>query len=321
VCASQLSKALSTHLRGESHAGEKMPRYKATMLRMQETLALSYRWHDENTIQLGSGLVLNMTRWQVESTLKGIQVTRCKYVWIDSLAIPADFESRKLQKTLLSRMMAVYSAALSTLALRSCEAEGDRYHQRIWTLQEFCAAKNLMVLTQSEHEDDSRGVPPPGTRAVLDREDVLVETLRAEHVARHAKIVPVWLADGGPTSIMQSIPSADAHAIWATYQRLASGLHCRYRADAVRALYPLVWNRPAESEKELVALLQALQAVHGISQDSVVRMLRETSMRESRDEKLGNSLMRSSQSNHGILDSTTSFGSIPGNPTDAWTEE
>jgi hypothetical protein len=95
----------------------------------------------------------------------------------------------------------------------------------------------------------------------LGGEERVIEALRREFMERQPRCEPVWLTAGGATGIMRSIREADAGRIWTTYQMLATRLHCRYRADTVRALYPLLWNRPAESEPELVALLEALQEV------------------------------------------------------------
>eukprot|EP00873_Tetraselmis_striata_P026617 jgi/Tetstr1/446881/TSEL_003661.t1 len=276
VPASRLTAALRAHLAGKPYRG-RMPRYKATVLRMEETLAVSYRWHDEQRVPLGEGnLELNINRWQAASLLAAIKAAGCRYVWMDNLAIPHDVPG--VQRTLLSRMMAVYSSALVTLVLRSAEHGGCRYHQRVWTLQEYCSARALIMLTEEEEEGEGAG-EEEGLAAVMDGEEEVIEALRLEHMARLAECQPVWLTEGGPTAIMQSISASDAAAIWATYQTLSTGLHCRYRADVVRALYPLLWNRPAESEAELVALLHALQEVHGIPQDGLVRMLWDSSSR------------------------------------------
>jgi len=40
--------------------------------------------------------------------------------------------SRKYRSNYLRRMMAIYAASKITLALRSLESEGNRYHQRAW---------------------------------------------------------------------------------------------------------------------------------------------------------------------------------------------
>jgi hypothetical protein len=100
-----------------------------------------------------------------------------------------------------------------------------------------------------------------GLAAVLDGEEMVIESLRREYMERQERCEPVWLTAGGAIGTMRSISAADAARIWNTYQMLATRLHCRYRSDTVRALYPLLWNRPAESEQELVALLEALEEV------------------------------------------------------------
>jgi hypothetical protein len=69
VGARALRRALKAHLQGEAYTG-RMPRYKATQLRMQETLAVSYRWHDENSVHLGNDMELNITQWQATAILQ-----------------------------------------------------------------------------------------------------------------------------------------------------------------------------------------------------------------------------------------------------------
>ena len=286
--AKHLQQALLAHLNGQQCTG-RVPLYKATELRMQETLAVSYRWHDEHAIDLegpgtGTQLKLNMTAWQAGAVVRAIESTGSRYVWIDTLAIPATSGDWNLQKTLLSRMMAVYSAASVTLALRSTESEGHRYHQRVWTLQEFCAAKRVIVQTQSDGQVEVAVEPTIEEAAQQERvrritsatdagEDLLMEQLREQCLLRQARCVPAWLVEGGMVGVVQRIPPAEAQRIWATYQHLASHLHCRYTADKVRALYPLLWNSPAESESELLALVDALETVHGISQVEARRLL------------------------------------------------
>eukprot|EP00873_Tetraselmis_striata_P003753 jgi/Tetstr1/424017/TSEL_014628.t1 len=323
VPASRLAAALKAHLAEQPYRG-RMPRYKATKLRMDETLAVSYRWHDEASVPLGDGgLELNINRWQAASLLAAIEAAGCQYVWMDTLAIPQDVA--EVQSTLLSRMMAVYSSAAITLVLRSAEAEGGRYHQRVWTLQEYCAAQALIVLTE-EGGDVEGG--EAGLAAVLGGEDEVIEALRLQHMARLAECQPVWLSEGGPTGIMRRIGADDAKAIWATYQTLSARLQCRYHADVVRALYPLIWNRPAESEEELVALMRALEEVHGIPQDELVAMLQASSSRrfkqglhvpEPEDEVTRAGLIASLKSGFSVRSIRSSAAAAPAPaPVSAW---
>jgi hypothetical protein len=109
--------------------------YKASISRMEETLAVSYR-RQQHSVPIGPDgrHSLNMTRWQMATLSDAIKISSCKYVWIDVVSVPQK-SHRRLQKALLSRMLTVYAAAAETVALRSAEYDGDRYHQRGWTLQ------------------------------------------------------------------------------------------------------------------------------------------------------------------------------------------
>lgn len=126
--ARQLRRAVVGHLKGRKHLiATKVRQYKATLMRMEETLAISYRWHPL-VAQLGNGMEVNMSKWQLEAMVEAIDETRCLYVWIDKFSVPQDVYST-LQRTLISRMMSVYSSAHVTAALLSSEVETSRYCQ------------------------------------------------------------------------------------------------------------------------------------------------------------------------------------------------
>ena len=171
-----------THLGGCTACQRLLPRYPATLFRMRQTLALSYRWQPENRAILplekdpNGGLTarkggrapqpglkkgiagINMSRWQREQLLVELRRGRHKYVWIDALSIPAAVLGEdavpgtwlvKLAGTLLTRMMGVYAAAAETLVLMSLESPGETYHERAWTFQEYCGARR--VVSRLEH--------------------------------------------------------------------------------------------------------------------------------------------------------------------------
>ena len=125
VNANQLRHAILAHLDDKKYRGT-VKRYKASLLRMTDTMAVSYRW-SQHVVTLGGGLQINMTRWQLEELVLGIERSRCLYVWIDSCSVPQEIP--RLKEVLLSRMMAVYGSAFVTLALLSREKETERYHQ------------------------------------------------------------------------------------------------------------------------------------------------------------------------------------------------
>ena len=125
--ARQLRKALKAHLAGRSVERIRIERYKASFLRMQETLAVSYRWQ-ATMVQLAEGTEVNMSRWQLESLLDSIKKARPLYVWLDKCCVPQTTHL-ELKGTLLARMMAVYGTAPVTVALLTAEEERNRYHQ------------------------------------------------------------------------------------------------------------------------------------------------------------------------------------------------
>jgi len=133
--AKQFSRAIEAHLSGTPFAGE-VPAYQGTVLRLHRTLAVSYRWQPQER-QVTEGVSVNMSDFQLRSLVDAIRSTGCDYVWIDKLAVPQD--GGFLQRTILSRMLAVYCGAHVTLVMRTAESgELNRYHQRTWTVQVCC---------------------------------------------------------------------------------------------------------------------------------------------------------------------------------------
>ena len=124
--AHQLRKSLKCHLAGQQYRG-RVKRYKGTLLRMCDTMAISYRWQ-ESIVRIEGLGTANMSNWQMQSMVEAIHSSGCWYVWMDAFAVPqmGNFE---LKKVLLSRMMAVYASSFVTAVLLSCEEESGRYHQ------------------------------------------------------------------------------------------------------------------------------------------------------------------------------------------------
>ena len=123
--ARQLCKLLDCHLAGKPYKG-RVKRYKGTLLRMCDTMAISYRWQ-HTTVKLEGLGDLNMRSWQMESLVKAIRRSGCLYVWLDAFSVPQTHSD--LKQILLSRMMAVYASSFVTVALLTCEEETGRYHQ------------------------------------------------------------------------------------------------------------------------------------------------------------------------------------------------
>jgi len=298
-------------------------RFPATLFRMQETLALSYRWQQGRTVLVcpaGSdprspgfnpdyfrnGTVsVNMSRWQRQELLAALRANGHAYVWVDALCIPAALEPppgtwlAAMSRVLLTRMMALYSAAATTLVLRSLEEDGLRYHQRAWTMQEFCCAQEVIVRSEPPPADGgevaltirSRGSlphpsfadsPPPswaenpvqqgsvyGSGVIVSfskEEDVKFRLRRLEVSRRILFALPFW------------VRQMDAATFRADVELLRYGLReyaaarkavtCWLPSDLVRALVPMFMNTSVQDEDELRRLV--LLAAEGLPEGTTV---------------------------------------------------
>jgi len=143
-------------------------------------------------------------------------------------------------------MMAVYAASGETLVLRSVESPGSRYHQRAWTVQEYCCAKHLRVITQ-EQGSSSRGVG--GAYAVDKEEEEVFPAFREWHRARGNSCRPYWLYG------LASFSASEVKDIVARLNVISGRVLCQVPADRIRALYPMLFNTPIEDQQELVELV------------------------------------------------------------------
>ena len=73
--APRLCKAMQAYLDGKE-IKFKVPLVKASLLRMQETIAVSYRWQGE-TADVG-GLKINMSPWQMQMIIKAVKKSNCR---------------------------------------------------------------------------------------------------------------------------------------------------------------------------------------------------------------------------------------------------
>eukprot|EP00873_Tetraselmis_striata_P027902 jgi/Tetstr1/448166/TSEL_035457.t1 len=78
VDACHLQQALHSFLQGSARP-QALPTYKATVYRMEATMAVSYRWQDAEAL-VCPGLSLNMSRWQMEQLMRALETTSCFYV-------------------------------------------------------------------------------------------------------------------------------------------------------------------------------------------------------------------------------------------------
>uniref|UniRef100_A0A061RF71 Uncharacterized protein n=1 Tax=Tetraselmis sp. GSL018 TaxID=582737 RepID=A0A061RF71_9CHLO len=254
VDARDLGAALEAALDGHSYKGT-FRRYKGNMWRMQQTLAISYRWQPR-FVKLSSrhSLGVNMSAWQMRKLREGIALSGCHYVWIDILALPQ--QDCQLKDVLLSRMMAVYSNAEDCLVLRTREEAGSRYHQRAWTFQEWCSARRLHVVTEEarlswggagavELESGCGGV------AVTVAEELAFKASRRWHELRAGSTKPLWLTGG----LNPDLTDEEVRLLWSVYLRLSQRLRCLVPYDKIRAVYPLLFNTPASTHEELAKLV------------------------------------------------------------------
>eukprot|EP00873_Tetraselmis_striata_P037528 jgi/Tetstr1/457792/TSEL_044337.t1 len=255
VDACLLADAVQHHLEGAAPIGH-LRTYKATVYRMEATLAVSYRWQDTE-VEVCPGLALNMSQWQMEQLLAALRDTTCFYVWIDRLSVPQ--KASELQNTLLSRMMATYASARETLVLRSLEKSGSRYHQRAWTLPEFACSTATRVCT-FDREDDVGGAAEDQRGAFTQEEELLVGEVREYYREHVAHIRPLWLLSSGEELESTRNLSNGFKSGWELYMRvrLRGLLNCTVRADRVRATYPLFFCAPVEDHTDLCHLAEAV---------------------------------------------------------------
>jgi hypothetical protein len=78
INASDLHRALLAELAGKEYTGP-MRTYKASMLRMEGTMAISYRWQADSRSFANGRLELNMSTWQITALAKAMKEWRCMY--------------------------------------------------------------------------------------------------------------------------------------------------------------------------------------------------------------------------------------------------
>eukprot|EP00873_Tetraselmis_striata_P019033 jgi/Tetstr1/439297/TSEL_027738.t1 len=243
VDAGHLRAALQAHLSGAAYTGPLL-KTRGSYNIMDDTLTISYRWQAEE-VEICPGLRLNMSRWQLSEVEQALGASGCMYVWIDRIALPQD--ESPLQRTLLARMMAVYGSSRKTLALRSLEPDSSRYHQRAWTLQELCNAREVEIVTEPVGEDGAES----GLLAINHEEDTVFREAREWHQGRAHSCRPFWL---------YGLSQAQVSASAARYDSISKQVVCKFTADKVRALYPLIFNTPCEDEAEMLALVVGVAA-------------------------------------------------------------
>eukprot|EP00873_Tetraselmis_striata_P029117 jgi/Tetstr1/449381/TSEL_003890.t1 len=255
-----LCQAMQAYVDGREF-NSSIPLVKASLLRMQETIAVSYRWQEE-TAYVG-GLQINMSPWQMRTIISAVKKSNCRYLWIDCIAV--EQSQTELQRAVLSRMMAVYAACMSTIVLRSLEHDQARYHQRAWTLQEFCAARHLRVVDQPPDPDGHI----TGTMSVQGGEDEAALRLRRRVLGKIHHVVPLWLLANTNGSFMNAIQGRAA-VVWSEYSKLSRKLDCADPADKIRALLPILSMTPVETEDEMVQLVECIAQAVGVPEPAEI---------------------------------------------------
>ena len=107
--------------------------------------------------------------------------------------------------------------------------------QRVWTLQEYCCASQMIVVQEDtlEATDDEDASL---RQAVAHREAIHANALRREYMAMVGHCTPVWLSDNLEVTL-RNVPPEKVMGIVNMYSTLSEQRHCRFPEDAVRALY------------------------------------------------------------------------------------
>ena len=121
------------------------------------------------------------------------------------------------------------------------------------TLQELCNAREVEVVTQPITEEATEA----GLLAVANDEDSVFPEAREWHQGRAIHCRPYWLSGLNMGGIDVSIER---------YNSLCKQVFCKYSADKVRALYPLIFNSPCEDESEILSLV--VDVAYAVSQGS-----------------------------------------------------
>lgn len=115
------------------------------------------------------------------------------------------------------------------------------------TLQELCNAREVEIVTEPVGEDGAES----GLLAINHEEDTVFREAREWHQGRAHSCRPFWL---------YGLSQAQVSASAARYDSISKQVVCKFTADKVRALYPLIFNTPCEDEAEMLALVVGVAA-------------------------------------------------------------
>ena len=107
-----------------------------------------------------------------------------------------------------------------------------------------------MIFTQEREDEESS----TGLYAVLGYEEELYMETRRQHIQNREKHRPVWIYGPGITLFTDE----EVEALIAQYRKLSLVLRTQNPEDMIRALYPILWGRPVESQRELLTLVSTI---------------------------------------------------------------
>jgi hypothetical protein len=110
----------------------------------------------------------------------------------------------------------------------------------------------VIVLTQEEPQSDIES----SYAAVQGDEEEMAGHMREEQLRKVVGMKPFWLYGGG----VEEMEEAEVVRREETYLGLVGRLYAEEPADLVRALYPLVFDRPVESHEELMELVSQISS-------------------------------------------------------------
>ena len=126
------------------------------------------------------------------------------------------------------------------------------------TLQEYCNARELKVVTQPMAERDMQAAfeseqiknMHPGA-ATADDEEFIFPAMRRWHNSRVDQCRPYWLDGFSNDNVGGKLREALDQ-----YSTMTQLTVCKFPVDVVRAMYPMMFNTPCEDHEELMGLIQ-----------------------------------------------------------------
>eukprot|EP00951_Prasinocladus_malaysianus_P003462 scaffold24331_cov20-Prasinocladus_malaysianus.AAC.1 len=231
--------------------------YQASIFRMREALAVSYRWQPESK-EVAPGLQLNMSLWQMDALASALENSTALY-GCKSWTYDIDLAGCSVAGQTVSAPAEPLQDQKHSADTHDDSLCGFKYHQRGWTLQEYCVSPHLVQRHERLDIIDPANQDDFGSRG-HNTELAQYETEREAYLGNCQTIWPCWLSKALAAN------SDDRHKafIKKSYQRykeLSTALNVAQPSDLTRALYPLLMNAPVENDTELLALVQQVAEI------------------------------------------------------------